>query len=319
MKADVIGIIGLGRLGRGISAALLGCGCRVIGIGRTDDEVQQAIEMQTKALQEMVQHGACDVEMAKDAASRFEGLTEFAAVEQCHFVIESVTEDIDVKTQVLDEIEQVASSTVPIATNTSAIPIHWLQSRCRHPERVLGMHWAEPAYATRFLELIRGEKTSDFAVRQALDLAHRCGKEVCVIDKDVPGFVANRLGYAIIREAMYLLESGVADAETIDRSFRNSIGLWAGFCGPLRWIDISGGPGLYAKAMKPVLPTLSKADTPPATLEQAAQRVGQSSTLMSGLDEESADRAGSWESRFHDHAWGLFLGPHREQMPEDLG
>jgi len=88
-------------------------------------------------------------------------------------------------------------------------------------------------------------------------LARRLGKEPSVLQKEIPGFIVNRIGYAMYREALSLLEAGVADAETIDRSVRNALGLWATVCGPFRWIDLTGGPELYAKAMQHVLPTLN--------------------------------------------------------------
>ena len=111
------------------------------------------------------------------------------------------------------------------------------------------MHWAEPAYATRFLEIIQGEHSSEMVLKATMDLCRAVGKDPCIVRQDLPGFIANRLGYAMYREAAYLLERGVADVETIDGAFRNACGLWATFCGPFRWIDITGGPALYAKVM----------------------------------------------------------------------
>jgi 3-hydroxybutyryl-CoA dehydrogenase len=306
----------LGLLGRGICAALLGHGYGVIGVGLSEEEVQAATRVIGTLLREMAEHGACDLVTVEGLESRFYGATHCESLRDCDFVIESVTEDLATKNNVLEEIERVVARDTSIATNTSAIPINWLQSHRLHPDRVLGMHWAEPAYATRFLELIRGEATSDEAVQKGLALAKRCGKDVCVIEKDIPGFIANRLGYAIIREALHLIELGVADAETIDRSFRNSVGLWAGFCGPLRWIDMTGGPGLYAKAMKPVLPTLSKAEVPPPLLEAADRLAGEESSPRSGFyqstDEESAD----WVGRFHRHAWAIYGSAHDDASME---
>src|SRR5262249_16795923 len=153
-----------------------------------------------------------------------DSLRGFAA---CSFVIESVFEDYTVKQQVFEELEEVVGADVPIASNASALPISLLQSARSHPQRFLGMHWAEPAYVTRFLELIRGEHSSDDVMLAASTLGQRCGKEPCVVRKDVPGFIVNRLAYAMYREAVHLLETGVADVDTIDRAFRNACGLWA--------------------------------------------------------------------------------------------
>ena len=139
---------------------------------------------------------------------------------------------------------------VPIASNTSAIPITSLQEGRWHPDRFLGMHRFEPAHATRFLELVPGEYTCDATMNAAIALARRCGKNPSVLAKDIPGFIVNRLGYALLREALSLLALGVADAETIDRSFRNVCGVWSTVFDPLQWIDLTGGPVLHGECMK---------------------------------------------------------------------
>lgn len=111
--------------------------------------------------------------------------------------------------------------------------------------------------------------------------ARSLGKEPCVVS-DLPGFIANRLGYATYREALHLLETGVANAATIDRAYRNAAGLWASFCGPFRWIDITGGPVIYALAMKRVLPELECATEVPVALQQQVE-----------MDEQRAASEGS--------------------------
>lgn len=117
-----------------------------------------------------------------------------------------------------------------------------------------------------------------------------------MVQKDVPAFVVNRLGYAMYREAVHLLETGVADIETIDQAFRNGCGLWASICGPFRWIDITGGPGLYARAMKGVLPTLNNSPELPQTLQNPP-----ASFYSYGPGEVER-----WHEQLHDNAWSLY-------------
>jgi 3-hydroxybutyryl-CoA dehydrogenase len=186
----------------------------------------------------------------------------------CEFVIESITEDLTAKQKLFDELEAVVAPTTPIASNTSAIPITRLQTGRRHPNRFAGMHWAPPAEETRFMEIIRGEATDDTTIQKLVTLALQLDKEPGVVQKDIPGFVANRLAYAIYREAIHLVEQGVADVETIDLLCRNSLGLWAPICGPFRWIDITGGPAIYAQAMENIIPSLSNQADVPETMRQ---------------------------------------------------
>jgi len=283
-----IGVAGLGFLGRGIAACLLIHGHRVVGF--TPDSA--AFAGVRKYIQDAV-----DEMPERDAGSwqeryvETQSLSDFAG---CEFVIESVLEDLVVKENVFDELEAFVGSDVPIASNTSALPISTLQSARKHPERFLGMHWAEPAYATRFMELICGEHTGDDAFEKAVALARSVGKDPAIVRKDVPGFIVNRLGYAMYREALHLLETGVADVESIDRAFNNALGLWATFCGPFRWIDITGGPALYAKAMKGVLPTLSNTAEVPKAISEAKS-----------FYEYTPEERSYWEALLHRRAWSL--------------
>jgi len=305
MHTDPIGVAGVGFMGRGIAACLLAHGFRVVGytVGRDTHEV--ARDYIGKAIAELIERANFPASLAKTWPERYIPAPSLSDFAPCAFVIESVLEDFAIKQQVFDQIEAVVGDDVPIASNTSAIPITSLQQPRRHPGRFLGMHWCQPAYATRFLELIRGEHTNDAAIRIATSLAERIGKESCLVQKDVPGFIANRMAYAMYREALHLLETGVADAETIDRAFRNVCGLWATLCGPFRWIDITGGPALYAKAMKGVLPTLSNASELPKMLEQMWQNADRGTINGRGFYSYAPEDAQRWESLLHRHAWAV--------------
>ena len=290
---ETVGVVGLGMLGRGIAACFLGHGFRVVGFARTDGEHADARREIERDLGEL---GAAGWEGRYRPTSRYEDLAD------CGFVVESVAEDAAVKADVFDRIEAVVRPDVVVASNTSAIPISVLQAGRRHPGRFVGMHWAEPAHATRFLELVRGEQTTDEALRAAAELAGRLGKEPCVCRKDVPGFIVNRIGYAMFREALHLLETGVADAGTIDTAFRNAVGLWATLCGPFRWIDLTGGPELYARAMERVLPTLNTSPDVPAALRRLADAGAKGVANGRGFFEYPPAEAERWRELHRRHA-----------------
>jgi 3-hydroxybutyryl-CoA dehydrogenase len=303
LPSDNIGIVGLGLLGRGIAACFLGREFKVVAVDRDPEQHTRARDAIGGMIDELIVHAICDARLRDEWPARFTSVTDSASLRDCTFVVESITEDLAAKEAVLDAVEQVVRPDVIIASNTSAIPISHLQQRRRHPERFVGMHWAEPAHATRFMELIRGAQTSDATMQAAGALAQRLGKEPCLCQQDVPGFIVNRIGYAMYREALHLLESGVADVETIDRSVRNALGLWATICGPFRWMDVTGGPELYAKAMKEVLPTLSKADELPPLLQNLAASGARGIVNGRGFFEYSAEEAREWEELYRKHAW----------------
>jgi len=107
----------------------------------------------------------------------------------------------------------------------------------------------------------------------------------------------------MIREALNVLEMGVADAETIDRACRNALGLWATMCGPLRWMDLSGGPALYAGAIRGVLPTLSNATELPRPLADLADSDARGIANGRGFYQYTEEEAARWEALFREHAW----------------
>ena len=304
-EKTTVAVVGLGLLGRGIAACLLGHGFRVVGFARSAESHEVARRSIQQAIDELIEYAQADPALKDQWPQRYQETQGFDDWPRCEFVIESVAEDAQIKGEVFDRIEQIVDAATPIASNTSAIAITDLQADRRHPERFLGMHWAEPAHATRFLELIRGQQTADEPLQAAVALGRRCGKQPCVLSKDIPGFIVNRLAYAMYREALHLVEEGVADAETIDRSFRNGCGLWASLCGPFRWIDLSGGPALYAKAMKTVLPSLSTDSEVPAWIQQLADEGAQGIVNGRGFYDYTPEQAEQAEALYRQHAWNI--------------
>lgn len=303
MAQRTIGVAGLGLLGRGIAACLLGHGFRVIAFTRQESTHSEARKYIGRALDDLVQRAGFPASLAQEWPERFAPVRSCEPLAECEFLIESVLEDIAAKHELYDQLESLLGPTVPIASNTSALPISRLQQGRRHPERFLGMHWAEPAHATRFMEIVRGEQTSDATLQAAVSLARAIGKEPSLVLKDVPAFIVNRMGYAMYREAMNLLEMGVADVETIDRSCRNALGLWATMCGPFRWMDLTGGPALYAKAIAGVLPTLSNATQLTGRMQELADADARGIANGRGFYEYTEEEAHRWEELFREHAW----------------
>jgi 3-hydroxybutyryl-CoA dehydrogenase len=303
MRIDPVGVVGLGLLGRGIAASLVGAGVHVVAFDINRQACKEALAFIENAVQEMVVHGVLAPHMAAAWPEYLTICDSISLLKPCAFVIESVHEDLSVKRQVFEELEAIVGQDTPIASNTSALPITLLQQGRTHASRFLGMHWAQPCYATRFLEIIRGELTSDASLQLAVELGRKVGKEPSIVNRDIPGFIINRLSYAMYREAAHLVELGVADVETIDQAFCNAVGLWASFCGPFRWIDITGGPGLYGKVMAGILPDLTGSSEVPALFADLERSRG----VLDGkgfYTYEPGDAA-RWQNLFHEHAWEL--------------
>jgi 3-hydroxybutyryl-CoA dehydrogenase len=304
METKSVGVAGLGMLGRGIAACLLSRGFRVIGYTRDANGFSAAREYIAHAVDDLVTRAGFPASLRGQWVERYRETATLADFEACDFVIESVFEDAEVKGSVFNTIEAVVGPAVSIASNTSGLPITHLQRGRKHPERFIGMHWAEPCHLTRFLEVIRGEKTDDATVDATIALARAAGKEPSLVRMDVPGFIVNRIGYAMFREALHLLESGVADAETIDRSFRNAVGLWASIAGPFRWMDLTGLPA-YAAVMSRLFRQLSNSTDVPNAMRMLVESGATGVANGRGFYKYTPEEAEQWEELLVDHVWNV--------------
>jgi len=141
-------------------------------------------------------------------------------------------------------------------------------------------------------------------VNATLALARTAGKEPSLVSKDIAGFIVNRIGYAMFREALNLLENGVADAETIDRSFRNAVGLWANIAGPFRWMALAGLPA-YAAVMSRLFPQLSNATELPQTMRTLVESGATGIANGRGFYNYTPEEAQRWEKLLIDHVWNV--------------
>lgn len=310
MEANTVGVAGLGLLGRGIVACLLANGFRVVGYDQNPETRTAARAYVRTAIDDLVRRGGLPSALIEQWPNDYHEAQSVSAFAECGFVIESIFEDLNAKQSLFDQIESVVGPSVPIASNTSTLPISILQQGRKHPQRFIGTHWAEPCHLTRFLEVIRGQQTDDATADAAMALARRAGKDPSLVRKDVEGFIVNRIGYAIYREAFWLLENGVADIETIDRAFRNATSVWANIAGPFRWMDLTGIPA-YAAVMKRLWPQLSCATEVPELMRNLVDSGAKGISNGRGFYNYTPEEAEEWERRLIDNVWEV-----REMMSD---
>ncbi len=191
-----------------------------------------------------------------------------------------------------------------VASNTSSLPITVLQTGRKHPERFIGMHWGEPAQVMRYLEIIPGRHTSRRTMRLTRELGEICGKESTLLKQDIQGFLSNRMMYAMLREACYLVEAGIADIETVDRSFRNDMGWWAVLAGPFRWMDLTGIPA-YALVMEGLLPKLANTKAVPKLMREMVASGAQGVSNAKGFYPYTKKSARRWEKTWVDFTYDI--------------
>ena len=289
-----VGLIGLGLMGRGIASCLLSHGLEVIAYNRTAARARASIGHIQTALDELTRRRIVPRAGVKNWRDRFRLVRSLEELAPARFVIESVKEDLELKRRIYSAVESAVAPDAVIASNTSSLPISILQTGRAHPDRFIGMHWGEPAQIMRYLEIIPGARTSPQAIDLTRRLGEVCGKEPTLLNRDIRGFLSNRMMYAMLREACYLVESGIADIETVDRSFRNDIGYWATIAGPFRWMDLTGIPA-YAAVMEGLFPKLCNSRKVPKMMRDMVASGGQGIGNAKGFYPYTAASAKRWE------------------------
>jgi 3-hydroxybutyryl-CoA dehydrogenase len=226
---------------------------------------------------------------------------DYAALADCEIVTESVVENAKVKREVITKIERAVALQALIASNTSALPISRLQQGALRPERILGMHWALPAPQSKLLEIICGRQTSPQSAERALAWAKRWNKDAALVRKDVPGFVGNRIMYAMIREACHLVESGVATPADVDMILRHDIGAWIGFGGIFQYMDLTGGK-LYATVLESLLPHLCNSRELPQIMQQLLDENAGGTSNGHGFYDYTPEEAKELDEKFLEYS-----------------
>ncbi|RWF74289.1 MAG: 3-hydroxyacyl-CoA dehydrogenase family protein [Mesorhizobium sp.] len=231
-------LIGLGTMGPGIAARLSRGGLDVAAYDVSDVAVERASGMLDIA-------GAILDRLDIKAPASGAGTVRFVrtlaeAVDGAELVIENVPENIDIKAETYRAIDPLIGSSAIVASDTSGIPITKLQAHISHPERLVGMHWSNPPHIIPMIEVIGGEKTAPETVATIRDLIRSIGLLPVVVKKDVPGFVENRVLYALLREAVDLVERGVIEPEDLDTCVSWGIGYKVAVIGPMALLDMAG-------------------------------------------------------------------------------
>jgi 3-hydroxybutyryl-CoA dehydrogenase len=228
----------------------------------------------------------------------------YAELKVCQLVIECTIENEEIKRSVYGKIEAEIADDALLTSNTSAIPISELQKLTQKPDRFFGLHWAEPSHTTRFLEIICGDQSDIKKGEYLYELSHGWGKEPTLVRKDIRGFIANRLMYAMYREAFYLVENGYATVEDVDRACRNNTGYWMTLVGVFGWMDLTGVPA-YHNVMKDLNGTLYNGTEMPKLIDDIVKSGGKGVSNGRGFYQYSPEEAKLWEETFADFSYEI--------------
>lgn len=298
-----IGTVGLGLMGSSIATCILAAGHAVTSLIKDLAQAGEARERIIGYLEQLKGEGLLK-EAPAVVIDRLQITDDVRLLKDHAVVIESITESVEEKKQVYHRLETVLSPTAIIGSNTSAIPVTVLQEGLLHPERLLGIHWAEPAHITRFMEVICGKDSDIQYAHTIIKLAEEWGKEPSLLKKDIRGFITNRIMYAMLREAFHLVEKGYATVEDVDRSLRNDLGYWITFAGPFRFMDLTGIPA-YLTVMKDLFPDLDNSSAPPASMERLVAEGGKGISNAHGFYPYTQESAEHWEEAFIEFSYDI--------------
>jgi len=291
-----VAVVGLGLMGTSIIACLLAAGHPVVGVTRSIERRRKAPGRIRDLLAEMHSEGLITGD-PEEIAARFKVTEDYADLADCRYIFESILENLELKKETIARIEAAASSTAVIGSNTSSIPVTMLQKDAAHPRRVLGIHWGEPAHVNRFLEIICGSGSDGACAARVAALARFWGKEPTLVKKDVRGFITNRIMYAMLREAFFLVENGYATPADVDRSVRNDYGYWNTFAGPFRFMDLTG-ISAYKAVMEGLLPELDRSTKVPELMRQMVESGAEGIRNAKGFYNYTPEQAENWEKLF---------------------
>ncbi|CAG5079807.1 3-hydroxyacyl-CoA dehydrogenase NAD-binding domain-containing protein [Parvicella tangerina] len=210
-----IGVLGAGSMGSGIAQVASTAGHEVTIVDAKEAALENAKSKLAKVMARLVEKGKYTLEDAEAIQNRISYETDIQAFEGCGMVIEAIIENLDIKKTVFKNLEEVTAKDCILATNTSSLSVAAIASACKLPERVIGIHFFNPAPLMPLVEIVPCIQTSDAVTKSSRDLIDSW-KKVTVLAKDTPGFIVNRVARPFYGEALRIYEEGIADFATID-------------------------------------------------------------------------------------------------------
>jgi 3-hydroxybutyryl-CoA dehydrogenase len=235
-EIETVGVVGLGTMGAGIAQIALLAGSEVVGREVSEELNERARGRIEHFLGRAVEKGKLDAGERDAALARLRTTTEVEDLAECALVIEAIVEELDAKRELFAELDRVCAPDAILATNTSALSVTQIAEATEHPDRVIGMHFFNPAPLLPLVEIVRTEQSDESAVEAAYEWAERAGKQP-VRCNDTPGFIVNRILIPLLNDCVRVLDEAGVSPEDLDRAMTNGVG-WP--MGPCALIDLIG-------------------------------------------------------------------------------
>jgi 3-hydroxybutyryl-CoA dehydrogenase len=231
-----VGVVGLGTMGAGIAQVSVQSGFETVGREVSDELATRGRATIERYLSRGVDKGRMTAEERDAALGRLTLTTELADFSDCDLVIEAVLEELDLKRDVFSQLDRITRPDAVLATNTSALSVSEIAESTKRPDRVVGMHFFNPAPVLPLVEIVRSPRSSDEAVDAAYEWAERAGKQP-VRCNDTPGFIVNRILIPLLNDCVRVLDEAGVEPEQMDKAMTNGAG-WP--LGPCALVDLIG-------------------------------------------------------------------------------
>lgn len=264
-----IAVLGAGVMGTGIGQTFAMKGHEVMMIYVYDDKLRaKPIETMTENLKVLAENGVLDEAEIPEITGRVrctESLEEAAGF--ADIIFECIVENLAVKQDYFAKLDALCPESTILATNTSAISVTEIAEKSVHKDRIIGTHYWNPAYLVPLVEVIKTGYVSEKTVKETYELLEGAGKMPVIVQKDVPGFLANRMQHALFREAISIVENGIATAEDVDKAIKYGFGMRLGVRAPMEVID-AGGTDLTYSIHEYLFPHIENSTRPSKLLKQ---------------------------------------------------
>lgn len=234
-----ITIAGAGTMGSSMGETFAKYGYNVILYDIFPQALEKAKNLISLNQQTEVSEGILTQEESENLLSKIQYSSDINCFAAADFVVEAILEKIDIKHKFWEEVSSIVPTDSVLCSNTSGLSITKIAEVVTNPERFAGMHWINPPHIIPLIEVIKGEKTTEESSKVVYDLAIKVGKKPVIV-KDAPGFVLNRIQFAIMRECLHIAEEGIASTEGIDNVMKHGLGLRYACLGPFQVADLGG-------------------------------------------------------------------------------
>jgi 3-hydroxybutyryl-CoA dehydrogenase len=263
-RLETVAVVGNGIIGHGVAQVFAVAGKMVRLIGRSGPSLDRALARIRESLGQFAAHGLLPAADADLAPRRIATSTALADAGAAQLVVEAVTEDLALKHALFAELDRICAPSTVLASSSGQPPSR-LVARVRRRDRVVAAHFWNPAQLIPLVEVCAGPETAPDIVPWLVDALRAAGKQPVVLDREIDGFIGNRLQFALLREALALWASGVASAEAIDLAVTASFGRRLAVTGPLESADVGGLDTMHAFSAF-LFPSLDTSPAPPAAM-----------------------------------------------------